>query len=68
MTGILRQLKRESLKKRRRDSGLIMLYKCLKGLVNDCHLDVSPVNNSDSDAYHLNFPFHHRDIPMYFSC
>ena len=31
MTGILEQLKRESLKKRRKDSRLIMLYKRLKG-------------------------------------
>ena len=31
MTGILKQLKWESLKKRRKDSRLIMLYKGLKG-------------------------------------
>ena len=31
MTGILRQLKRESLKKRRKDNRLILLYKGLKG-------------------------------------
>ena len=31
MTGILEHLKWESLKKRRRDSGLILLYKGLKG-------------------------------------
>ena len=31
MTGILEHLKRESLKKRRRDSRLILLYKGLKG-------------------------------------
>ena len=35
MTGIpgviLEQLKRESLKKRRKDNRLILLYKCLKG-------------------------------------
>ena len=31
MTGILEQLKWESLKKRRKDSRLIMLYKGLKG-------------------------------------
>ena len=29
--GILEQLKRESLKKRRKDNRLILLYKCLKG-------------------------------------
>ena len=31
MTGILGQLKRESLKKRRKDNRLILLYKGLKG-------------------------------------
>ena len=31
MTGILQHLKWESLKKRRRDSSLILLYKGLKG-------------------------------------
>ena len=31
MTGILRQLKWESLKKRRKDNRLILLYKDLKG-------------------------------------
>ena len=31
MTGILVQLKWESLKKRRKDKRLILLYKCLKG-------------------------------------
>ena len=31
MTGTLKQLKRESLKKRRRDNRLILLYKGLKG-------------------------------------
>ena len=31
MTGILEQLKRESLKKRRKDNRLILLYKGLKG-------------------------------------
>ena len=31
MTGILGQLKLESLKKRRKDNRLILLYKCFKG-------------------------------------
>ena len=31
MTGILEQLKWGSLKKRRKDNRLILLYKCLKG-------------------------------------
>ena len=36
MTGILEQLKWESLKKRRKDSRLIMLYKGLKGAARPC--------------------------------
>ena len=35
MTGILGQLKWESLKKRRKDSRLILLYKGLKGKADD---------------------------------
>ena len=31
MTGILGQLKWESLKKRKKDNRLVLLYKCLKG-------------------------------------
>ena len=44
MTGILKQLKWESLKKRRKDSRLIMLYKGLKGAASIPTNDlVSPI-------------------------
>ena len=42
MTGILKQLKWESLKKRRRDSRIIMLYKGLKGAASIPMNDLSP--------------------------
>ena len=69
MTGILEHLKWESLKKRRRDSRLILLYKDLKGkasipanylilLVRSCRNDHSmayqvPIDNTD--IYKCNF-------------
>ena len=42
MTGILEQLKWESLKKRRRDSRIIMLYKGLKGAASIPRMTLSP--------------------------
>ena len=45
MTGILKQLKWESLKKRRKDSRLIMLYKGLKGAANIPTNDLAPPPN-----------------------
>ena len=42
MTGILKQLKWESLKKRRKDSRLIMLYKGLKGAASIPTNDLVP--------------------------
>ena len=44
MTGILQQLKRESLKKRRSDSGIIMLYEGLKGAASIPTNDPCPPN------------------------
>ena len=44
MTGILEQLKRESLKKRRKDSRLIILYKDLKGAATIPTDDLVPPN------------------------
>ena len=43
MTGILEHLKWESLKKRRRDSRIIMLYKGLKGATNIHTNDLVPL-------------------------
>ena len=42
MTGILKQLKLESLKKRRKDSRLVMLYKGLKGAASIPTNDLVP--------------------------
>ena len=42
MTGILKNLKWESLKKRRKDSRLIMLYKGLKGAASKPTNDLFP--------------------------
>ena len=44
MTGILEQLKWESLKKKRKDSRLIMLYKSLKGAASISTDDLVPPN------------------------
>ena len=47
MTGILKQLKRESLKKRREDSRLIMLYIGLKGAASlPTHDPVPPIRRT----------------------
>ena len=44
MTGILEKLKWESLKKRRRDNRLVLLYKGLKGAGNIPKEDLIPAN------------------------
>ena len=57
MTGILKQLKWESLKKRRKDSRLIMLYKSLKGAAsiptNDLVSSARRTRNHHSLAFHI---------------
>ena len=64
MTGILEQLKWESLKKRRRDSRIIMLYKGLKGALsiptNDLVPPIRHVRNHHSLAFQT--PFANTDI------
>ena len=59
MTGILEQLKWESLKKRRRDSRIIMLYKGLKGAAsiptNDLVPPIRHVRNHHSLAFQTSF-------------
>ena len=64
MTGILEQLKWESLKKRRRDSRIIMLYKGLKGAAsiptNDLVPPIRHVRNHHSSAFQT--PFANTDI------
>ena len=59
MTGILKQLKWESLKKRRKDSRLIMLYKGLKGAASISTNDLVPRIRRTRDHYSLAF-----QIPM----
>ena len=64
MTGILEQLKWESLKKRRRDSRIIMLYKGVKGAAsipsNDLVPSIKHVRNHHSLAFQT--PFANTDI------
>ena len=64
MTGILEHLKMESLKKRRRDSRLILLYKGLKGKASIPLYDIIPLvrrcRNDHSMAYQV--PFANTDI------
>ena len=64
MTGILEQLKLESLTKRRRDSRIIMLYKGLKGAAsiptNDLVPTIRHVRNHHPLAFHT--PFANIDI------
>ena len=64
MTGILEQLKWESLKKKRRDIGIIMLYKGRKGAAtiptNDLVLPIRHVGNHHSLAFQT--PFANTDI------
>ena len=59
MTGILEQLKWESLKKRRRDSRIIMLYKGLKSAASKPTNDLVPpiwhVRNHHSLAFQTPF-------------
>ena len=57
MTGIVKQLKWESLKKRRMDNRLILLYKSLKGKARIPTVDLIPktrlCRNSHSKAFQL---------------
>ena len=76
MTGILEHLKWESLRKQRRNSRLILLYKDLKGkasiptndlipLVRRCRNDNSmayQVAIANSDIYKCSFPL--RPLPL----
>ena len=55
MTGILGQLKWESLKKRRKDSRLILLYKGLKGKARIPTDDLIPKNRRCRNHHSLAF-------------
>ena len=50
MTGILKQLKWESLKRRRKDSRLIMLYKGLKGAASIPTNDLVPPHQAYQES------------------
>ena len=58
MTGILGQLKWESLKKRRKDSRLILLYKGLKGKDRIPTDDLIPKNRRCRNQHSLAFQIH----------
>ena len=55
MTGILGQLKWESLKKRRKDNRLILLYKGLKGKARIPTDDLIPKTRRDRNQHSLAF-------------
>ena len=55
MTGFLEQLKWESLKNRRKDSRLIMLYKGLKGAASIPTNDLVPLNRHTRNHHALAF-------------
>ena len=67
MTGILGQLKWESLKKRRKDNRLILLYKRLKGKARIPTDDLIPKTRRGRNQHSLAFqiPSASKDIYMY---
>ena len=67
MTGILGQLKWESLKKRRKDNRLILLYKGLKGKAKIPTDDLIPKTRHGRNQHSLAFqiPSASKDVYMY---
>ena len=69
MTGILGQLKWESLKKRRKDKRLILLYKGLKGKARIPTDDLIPKTgrgrNHHSLAFQIHVPSASKDVYKY---
>ena len=67
MTGILGQLKWESLKKRRKDNRLILLYKGLKGKARIPTDDLIPKTRRGMNQHSLAFqiPSASKDVYMY---
>ena len=63
MTGILGQLKWESLKKRRKDNRLILLYKGLKGKARIPTDDLIPKTRRGRNQHSLAFQIH-RPVKM----
>ena len=67
MTGILGQLKWESLKKRRKDNRLILLYKGLKGIARIPTDDLIPKTRRGRNQHSLAFqiPSVSKDVYQY---
>ena len=65
MTGILGQLKWESLKKRRKDSRLILLYKGMKGKARIHTDDLIPKNRRCRNQHSLAFQIHSASKEAY---
>ena len=67
ITGILGQLKWESLKKRRKDKRLILIYKGLKGKAKIPTDDLIPKTRRDRNQHSLAFkiPSASKDVYMY---
>ena len=67
LTGILGQLKWESLKKRRKDNRLILLYKGLKGKARIPTDDLIPKTRRDSNQHSFAFqiPSASKDVYRY---
>ena len=65
MTGILEQLRWESLKKRRTDSRLIMLYKGLKGAASIPTNDLVPPTRHVRKHHSLAFQTHFANTDIY---
>ena len=68
MTGILGQLKWESLKKRRKDNRFILLYKGLKGKARILTDDLIPKTRRGRNQHSLAFQIHSasKDVHMYY--
>ena len=65
MTGILKQLKWESLKKRRTDNRLILLYKGLKGKARISTDDLIPKTRHCRNSHSKAFQLHSASIEAY---
>ena len=67
MTGILGQLKRESLKKRRKDNRLVLLYKGLNGTARIPTDDLIPKTRRGKNQHSLTFqiPSASKDVYKY---
>ena len=65
MTGILELLKWESLKKRRKDNRLILLYKCLKGKARIPTGDLIPKTRRCRNQHSMAFQIPYASVVAY---